>query len=298
MRHRMVSLTRLLCVVALTVLVAGFAGPLHPAGDSLAVLAVPAACGVILTVGFTRWHWRVILILGFAMLALLAVRLFAWTDQDDVPGDALVLYQKNMLYENRDRTPLLADIRDSGAMAVTLQEVSTPNRAVLETLSDQMPSQVFCPGAPVGGVAVLSSLPRGPEAPVCMEDDRMAALQVMTAEGPVWLVSVHLRWPWPDEQADQADRIAARLAGLKGKIIVSGDFNNTHWAHSLRKLREASGTRRVHPVQSTFVLPYVHIGVTIDHVLIPADAAGQVIRRPSFASDHNGLVARIGIRPR
>ncbi|QEW20165.1 Endonuclease/Exonuclease/phosphatase family protein [Marinibacterium anthonyi] len=294
----MVSLTRVLCVAALLILLAGFAGSVHPLGDSLVVFAVPAAVLVALTIWFTGWHWRVILILAFSVVALLAVRLVALADRGDAPEDALVLYQKNMRYEARDRSDLLADIKASGAGVVTLQEVSEPNAAVLKALSDRMPSQLLCPGAPTGGVAVLSSLPRGPAEPVCAGDDRMAALQVMTVDGPVWLVSLHLRWPWPQDQARQAERLATRLQSLEGRVIVSGDFNNTHWSYSLRRIGDATRTRRIHPVQPSFTLPYLPIGITIDHILVPNDIAGQVIRRPKFASDHHGLVARIGISPR
>ncbi len=63
----------------------------------------------------------------------------------------------------------------------------------------------------------------------------------------------------------------------------------------MTQVMEASATSRPRPVRPTFNLPLFRLGITIDHILIPPGAVANITSRPKFASDHRGMVARIGL---
>jgi len=70
----------------------------------------------------------------------------------------------------------------------------------------------------------------------------MAAMKVKTPEGPVWLISIHLYWPYPYGQAEQVEKLVKHIAGLEGQKIIAGDFNMVPWSHTLEAFQHASDT--------------------------------------------------------
>lgn len=299
MRHGMVRLGRLVNLCAVGLLVGGLLGRVHPLGDSLAVFGGVFAAAVLLTLPLARWPRRGTAGVILCLILVMAPRLLDWaagSTVGDAESDQIVLYQKNLLFRSADRAALLDDIQASGATVLTLQEVSQANQVVLTALRSDMPSQLLCPFSTVGAVAVASSLLPTGEPPVC--DKGLAALQVVTPDGPLWLVSIHLHWPWPHKQAEQMSRLLPLLEAFEGPVVVAGDFNMTPYAHILRAAQHATATRRPRPVQPTFQLPYIPMGVTIDHVLVPRGSTADITRRPTFSSDHRGLVAHIAGIPR
>jgi endonuclease/exonuclease/phosphatase (EEP) superfamily protein YafD len=211
------------------------------------------------------------------------------------PSGGLSLYQKNLRYDNAELAVLADDIRLSGASVLTLQEVSSANAALLAALADSFPHQHVCPFGPAGGVAVLSSLPPVPDAVVCAPG--LAAMQVMVSdsqgEAPVWVVSVHLYWPWPYEQADQVAALVPVLAGLDGSVVMGGDFNMVRWAHSVRQLAAAARVTPAGPSNGTFLGFAPVLALPIDHAFSPA--GGRLELRALLGSDHLGLLARLGL---
>ncbi|MEZ5798392.1 MAG: endonuclease/exonuclease/phosphatase family protein [Paracoccaceae bacterium] len=274
-------------VLAALALAAGYLGALHPAGDSLAVfrpqvaLLLAALGGVALMVGARaagRW--------ALALAALVALTLAGhwWPGP---AGGGLRLYQKNMLYNNADLPALAADIRAVAPDVLTLQEVSQENLAFLDGLADVLPHRLTCEQVLVGGPALATRLPPVPGREICGHG--MTALQVTGPDGPLWLVSVHLHWPWPQDQAHQIEELLPDLAGLSGPVVMAGDFNMVRWSQALRTLRKVTGGDWAGPVRGSYIGFAPLALLPIDHVLAPG--GGRIETRPALGSDHLGLVA-------
>ena len=281
---------RILAVAMALGLLAGFAGGVHPLGDSFAVLRLPLALGlalVLLGVGGRLWSR------GLLILAALLPAVGVWAGNSAIsapsPHDR-VLYQQNLLWNRRDDAAWLANVAATQPDFVTLQEVSSRNATLLEALRTDYPHQALCPFANVvGGVAVLSRWPGGDGGIVCAKG--LAAMEVSTPQGDLWLVSIHLHWPWPFDQADQVDELVEVLAGLDGPVIIGGDFNAVRWSNAIRRIAAASEARVAGPQGATFRLPYLGVPIGIDHVLSSSLSAGEVIPVAPLGSDHNGVVA-------
>lgn len=296
-------------LAGLAALAGGFGGLIHPAGDSLAVFRLPIAGAVVLValvhaaLGGARW-----LAAGTFALAALAAAPAArhylpampWSPAGPGAAGAAsgstqaagVIYQKNLLYALADPAGIIADIRESGADFVTLQEVTPQNRMVLDALAEEYPAQLYCPFAAVGGTAVLSRWPALPGEAICAQAGGLSALRVDAPAGALWIVSVHLHWPWPYGQPRHARHLTNTLSAISGRKIVGGDFNMVPWGWSVRRLARAADAVPAGPATATFHLAGGLLGLPIDHVLLPADWAGQVECRPRLGSDHFGLVAR------
>ncbi|MDX2482774.1 MAG: endonuclease/exonuclease/phosphatase family protein [Pseudodonghicola sp.] len=282
-------------LAALAGVVLGYGGVLHPAGDSLAVFRVPLAglAGLMLLL-LRRPRRRVLLGLAVVVLALVP-RFWAL-----VPGSApapavLTIYQKNLLFNRPDPKPLVADILARSPDIVTLQEVSEQNRPVLEALRQEYPYQQYCDYRAVGGPAVLSRWPAVPGSALCAYG--LSALQVETPAGPVWVVALHLRWPWPYGQAAQLDGLEPVLSALSGPKVIGGDFNSVAWSHAVTRVARASGTRRVGREAVSFALPYGGFGVGIDHVLASGAQPGTIQVLERLGSDHRGVLAQVSVAP-
>jgi endonuclease/exonuclease/phosphatase (EEP) superfamily protein YafD len=279
--------------LAILAVLGGYIGWLHPIGDSLSV-GRPLAVGAVLVLAIAAS------MLGMRIAAFWSI-LFAFLAGGPVffatllpgPSGSLTLYQKNLRFDNGQLPALEADIRQTDAVALTLQEVSDANRVLLAGLSDRFPHQQVCAAESVGAVAVATSLPPVPGAVVCAPG--LAAMQVMlpTTQGetPVWLVSVHLHWPWPYGQRDQVDELLPVLAGLEGPVAMAGDFNMVRWAHSVRQMAAAARVNPAGPSNGTYLGFAPVLTLPIDHAF--ATVGGRLDLRPAHGSDHLGLLARL-----
>jgi endonuclease/exonuclease/phosphatase (EEP) superfamily protein YafD len=207
------------------------------------------------------------------------------------PSGTLLLYQKNLRFDNAELAALEADIRLADPVALTLQEVSEPNRALLANLADRFPHQHVCRFQGVGAVAVASRLPPIPGAVVCAPG--LAAMQVLVADSqgqtPVWIVSIHLHWPWPYSQQDHVAVLRPVLAELEGSVVMAGDFNMVSWADSVGQLAAAARVSHAGPSKGTYLGFDPIVRLPIDHAFAPE--SGRVELRPAFGSDHLGLLA-------
>lgn len=281
--------------LALSILVVllGFLGWLHPMGDLLAVGRGPAVAAVLVLAILAS-------LLGMRLVAFWSI-LFALLAGTPVvlalvfPGapGTFTLYQKNLKSRNAELAALAADIRATDPVAVTLQELSEPNRALLADLADRWPHQLVCPFAAVGATAVLSRLPPVEGGTVCAPG--LSAMQVDWTDSqgvrPVWIVSIHLHWPWPFGQPAQARDLRAVLEGLAGSVLIGGDFNMVRWGHSVQGLAAAARVKAAGPSPGTYLGLAPLARLPIDHALAPA--GGRVELRPALGSDHLGLLARL-----
>lgn len=225
----------------------GYLGWLHPAGDSFAVFRAQGAALLLLMSGAGLLAGAGRLAgMGLAVAALIGGPLLV-AYQREGPAGSWTVYQKNMLFRNDDLAGLAADIRVVGPDVLMLQEVSVPNRALLAGLVDVLPGQVFCPFASVGGVAVATRWPVVAGSMTCARG--LAALQVEGPGGRVWLVSIHLHWPWPYGQAGHLQRLLPILEGLQGPVVLAGDFNAVPWSAAVGRVAVAVGGRLAGPVR-------------------------------------------------
>ena len=271
---------------AATLLAGGTLGALHPAGDSLAVFRVPLAIVLLAAAALAGIAGRRTLgaLAAAAGAAALAGPLAAHVVQPH-PGP-FVVYQKNLSATLRDISTLARDIEASDADAVLLQEVAPSNEALLARLASRYPAQMRCASQWLGDTAVLSRHAPVPGAQGCVHE--AAVLRLSSAGGPLWLVSMHWRWPWPIDQAAQADALSGALGALDGSIVLGGDLNMVPWSHAVRHLARVTGTRSAGPPRAT--LRVAGVPLSIDHVLAPGP--GPTERRARLGSDHHGVVAR------
>lgn len=284
----------LLGLLALLSLAVSFSylGHLHPAGDSLAV--------------FRPWLIGALVV---ALLAMLAVRPHRMVGQALlvivllVAGKVLLLpppaggpvvvtsYQKNLSFRLADPSAVVEDILAAAPDVITLQEVDKDNRAVLAALSEAYPNQHICPfHTIVGDTAVLSRYPVIEGSRRCAEGG-FTAFRVMAPNGPLWVVSIHLHWPWPYRQAQHLEALADDLAALQGPVLIGGDFNMVPGSHALRRITALTGSHVQPGAPATYHLEG-WVGVPIDHVLYPTPC-GTVSRRAKLGSDHHGILARL-----
>ncbi|NNK68114.1 MAG: endonuclease [Rhodobacteraceae bacterium] len=294
-----------IAVLCVAVLALGFTGRFHGLGDSLSLLrplVVPALAFISL----------LLLIPGPRRLALAGLAVAIGGGVSLVPPSpasmlpdgtqTYAIYQKNLLFRLPDTNPVAADILDKGVDFVALQELHRRNRPILGALRETFPYQHFCPFAAVGGIAVLSRFPAVDGKTVCAEGAGLAGMQVLTPDGPLWVVSLHLHWPYPYRQASQVEGLLPILSALEGPVVLGGDFNMVAWSHAVRAIARATGTEMAGFAGGTLALSYSVDGknlidtlprLPIDHVLVPEGSATvSVTRLPRLGSDHHGVLAR------
>ncbi|MCF2903510.1 endonuclease/exonuclease/phosphatase family protein [Octadecabacter sp. CECT 8868] len=280
---------RSLVICAGIVFAMSFAGDIHGLGDSLAVFRPVILLGS-LGVCVLVWRWRVAqaLVVSVCLVAL-------WYGAGLVPsGDPALqpdisIYQKNMLFLPSDRTELIADIRESGADVVTLQEVSHANTPMLGALRDDYPYQLLCNAHEVGVVAVLSRTPFTQE--TCANQPGFGVVSTEVSGVLVQVASVHLFWPWPRSQQQQVTAwLDEMVLDPKQATVIGGDFNMVASGRSMAWIEDATETQRVGPWVRTYDFFGYPLG--IDHVLATG-GQGALTVRPQLGSDHFGLLAGI-----
>ena len=232
--------------------------------------------------------FRVCLVLAFA----LALALGAAPDAAEAQPRALVHYQKNMLYSlsDADERRLAGDIIARAPDTVSMQEVNRENRGILELLRADFPSQKLCRFKDIGGVAVLSRWPVVRGSARCLKGSGVAAMQVDTPGGRVWVMSVHLETPQKPLHGEMVRALSSELRRFRGPKIMGGDFNAFPGSASVTALALGAGVAPLGPKVVTKRLGGL-FSMTIDHVLVTG-GDGRVEQLPLIGSDHYGLLAR------
>jgi len=265
--------------------VGGFAGALHPLGDSLAVFRVPIAVVFALWVIWSPWpawiRWSIAVMCLAAMGQIVAQKYVSH------PEGPITIYQKNLLFENDQVAALEADIRSTAPDIVALQELTSRNAPLVRALRDLYPHQASCALTSWARVAILTRWPV--EGEICVETQGLVGVQVASPEGRFWAFSLHGYWPWPHGQAAQFAQLQPLLEGLEGPILLAGDFNMVPWSHALRSMSGSIGATRAGPLFPTLVK--LGAPLPIDHVYAPG--GGHAVPRPFLGSDHRGVLAKV-----
>lgn len=285
--------------VLIGIVLLGFTGYFFGPGNSASVIRPQA--GVVLiplaaVLLVMRARRTALLSLAMAVVALGSVAPGFFRSGADCSGECLKLYQKNLLSKAWPRYPLAGDIIASGAEIVTLQEVSDHNRRFMANMFEHYPHAVTCPFRPSQDVAVLTSLPVVEGSEFCLAEAGLAGVQVKSQNGQlIWVLSVHLEWPFPFDQFYQSQIIAERITDMDGPILIAGDFNMVPWGGTLQRIEEAAGNDRLGAFHNTFRMGGWALPLPIDTVLVPTGASGTVELRPYMGSDHLGVLARIAL---
>ena len=270
------------------VLLASYAGAIHPIGDSFAVFRPQIATGtLLLAVLAIRRTWATAVPGAAALLSLALLTLPRLAPQEPGP---ITVYQKNVLWNMESWDVLAADIRDASPDILILQEMTRPNYRIVELVRDILPNEVRCPGVSedrINGVVIVTRFAIVPDGTSCFRGVLVGRLS--TPVGEVTVAGVHLHWPWPRTQARQVSRIVPGLSELPRPVILAGDLNSAPWSHAAARIGDAIAAKPIlPPVPSYPLLPLVT--VPIDHVF--ADS-GTLERRPLLGSDHYGVLARV-----
>lgn len=276
-----------------------YLGALHPAGDSIAIFRLQIAA-VIFLLGL------MIFFAGARLAALLALLvsgtgavpiIIGFAGGGQVQPGAMVLYQKNLLQKKASRTVLTGDILAANPTFITFQEISEHDLKYMKTLFDAYEHIYMCPKNAVSQTGVLSRLPIIKGSETCLKDARLAAVQVVRPDGsPLWIASVHLSWPFPAAQHQQAEKVIAWLNTLRAPVLIGGDFNMVPWGSSVSAIARAAHAQRLGPYRETFPVRLPLMSLPIDHILLPENATGTTEVRPLAGSDHFGVIARFDLQ--
>ena len=282
------AVLNILLLLTLLALAASYGGAWHPAGDSMAVFRPAFGVAAILLGLLLRSQAGIFA----AFLGAVSLAPILWMMRPvDQPAKGLIVYQKNLYFGMQNHDAIIADIRDSGANVVLLQELSDNNLPVVQSLQSSHPYQQICEAHSVGHVAILSDMPfQG--ASVCPDVRGAAFASVVTPFGPLSVAALHLHWPWPNGQAQQMENLLPHLQDLSRPVLVGGDFNMVPWSHLDRLTTGATDTRIAGPIRPSFDLEGIY-PMPIDRLLIPQGWSGHVQMRDRLGSDHRGMLLRL-----
>ncbi|CUK08772.1 Endonuclease/Exonuclease/phosphatase family protein [Ruegeria denitrificans] len=279
--------------------VIGFTGPFIAAGDSFAlfrplagVLLIP--CAVVLLC--LRARYFALSSTAVAIIAIGSIATSYAAPSEDCKGTCLTLYQKNLMSKAWPRYSLADDILESNAQIVTLQEVSSHNRQYMGNMFEHYPAKTICEFRPEQNVAILTTLPIVENSEFCLKGYGLVGVQVKApGGGPIWVVSVHLNWPFPYKQSKQSQVIADRIKKLEGPVLIAGDFNMVPWGESVQRIAAAADNQSFGTILNTHNRGSWQVPLPIDNLLFPKGTTGTVELRPFMGSDHLGKLARIRI---
>lgn len=295
MKPLLIKLFSTLVVVFALFLFLGLMGAVHPAGDTAAVFrgyfgfGLLALGGLLAELGKRRWGAGGV---GLGALAVLSMGLLPLGPRVNMPAPqdtAISHYQKNLQYHNDHPAELLADILARDPDVVTLQEVAGRSAGMVPNLAATYPTAHWCKGSDSFGVAVFARWEPVAGTGFCI--GQVAGVQVAAPNGPLWVLSTHLRWVYPYPNAAQVAALEPHLRALDGPVVVGGDFNVVPWAASVRRFARATGTERLGPAFVTYETLGGLLRVQIDHVLVPG-GQGRVWRLEKLGSDHWGIWAQ------
>ena len=230
----------ILALIAPILLLLSAGGAIHSLGDSLAVFRFHIGLFALASaVVLYRLDWRKFALAIAALSIAASGSILASYQHTHAHPLTYTLYQKNLSFRLQNPPAITQDVQWRNPDFVTFQEVTSQNRAILTSIQDTHPSQSICDFARVGGVAVASRFPAVPGTATCSETKGLAAIQLQTPDGPVWLVSIHLHWPYPFGQAQHVKQLLPTIETFKGKVILAGDFNMVPWAWAMREFERA-----------------------------------------------------------
>lgn len=288
----------------LTIAVAALSGVGHRWVDILAQFTAPALAAAVvgLAICLLLRLWPASIVGGAAILMLLVAAWPQWfipqgRPQTDAP--IVRVYSANLWARNTDVDAIRRSIVEADADILVLIELGAAPNARLEDVLNGYPHRQVTRmvDRPSGAArSVIAS-----RYPITGQIGGQPGLHSVGAVidsplGPLSVVGVHLTRPWPFQyqwgQITQAMAIAEIRRGLKGPVIVAGDFNSVSSARIGRQIQAETGLVPAPGLPGTWpsALPAV-AGMTIDQVYRSPDLAlvqRRIGRRNG--SDHRPVI--------
>lgn len=207
--------------------------------------------------------WAVLAGLGFLASAWTFVP--EWTaslaSRPALPTDGrpvLKLMTHNIFGLNTDMKRMAAAILAEDPDILALQEYFPEQTPLDALLKPRYPYAVRCEGGKRANIGLYSKIPFDKEmtAADCPPDagtQRTAHIVAgfTLSDGTHFSVlTTHFDWPYPIErQQQELKAIEEVIAGIKGPLLVVGDFNSTPWSYAMKSFQSATGlTRETHAV--------------------------------------------------
>ncbi len=222
----------------------------------------------------------------------------------------LTILESNVKRSNRDARRLLELVRTHAPDVLLFAETDAWWCEQLEALSGSYPYAVRVPRANTYGLVLLSRLPLADTRVDYLIDPAVPSIQarVRMRDGTsVWLNAVHPRPPSPDKQADSLERdselmrVAKRVRGARGPVVVCGDLNDVAWSRTTRLFQKISGLldpRKGRGFYSTFPARYPGCRFPLDHFFHSPDFRLLGLRRlPDIGSDHLPMLIALSYEP-
>jgi endonuclease/exonuclease/phosphatase (EEP) superfamily protein YafD len=282
----------------IVMIIAGFAGRVHPLFDSIGhfrlhlLMLLGVGVGVALLLRVRRIAAFSTAVFAVCLFSLLPLKFSG--SQTPAGSSALKLVQLNVLFNNQNPDRAANWIREQKPDVVTLQEVSKRSGVVMDLLRADLPHQIDCRFASVGGVAILSRHPIAGSK--CLKGEGFVWARVQLNGQDLTIGSFHAHWPYPYRQSEQIDRLEAEFKAMPRPVILAGDFNAAPWSFAVQRVASASETSVVGGLRLTLRMGPPPFGplpfMPIDHVFAPKEFATQsIIKGPALGSDHHPIVA-------
>ena len=214
------------------------------------------------------------------------------------PVDIKVL-QANVLTSNRNAGKLLQLVNDIDPDVIVLQETNRRWLFELKELKKKYPvfaehprednfgAAIFCKNTnAVASIEFLSDPEMLPLSKVVIHDDDKQV--IVFGAHPLAPLNPYL-WEWRNKYTLE---LAEVLSQLDSPVIVTGDLNNTPWAHYFKQFKKQSGL--LDASQGRGPLPTWPTGqavLPLDHCFHSEDVVIQKRQRgPDIGSDHYPLI--------
>lgn len=268
----------------------------------LAALGIPLA--LVLLMSGARWRGLIAMVLMVASVGQgLAPVIEGYQRRAAVGGDTLATVKVlsfNVLANRDGRTAADFIIREMPDIAVIME---TPGiEAFLDDIATVLPYRLGCAVSASCDIAVFSKTPLlDPQMTLIppFHRERLAVATTVIDGVPVTVAGIHLSKPYFDEAAwFELQTAVSVLNGVKGRLIVSGDFNAAAWSDQVAAFSTRANLVPPPLYPATWPVRAGPLGVPIDNMftrgaLMIEDIAAQA---DSYGSNHRALLARISLR--
>lgn len=200
----------------------------------------------------------------------------------------------------REYRPIARYLAHAGADVVILSEFEDAKRPLLDEVRSIYPYQVSCAGRHECSLAILSRMPLTESGVGTLQPHGLRFVWARIGTG-LTIVGTQVQRPSGDsrlhvrQMADLTDFVRR----MDGSVILAGDFNNSLWSSTLRRLRDASGlipASNLTPTWPAWPLPLPQ--VALDHILVSPDLAVLASGTgPGLGSDHLPVWAQLRLAP-
>lgn len=309
--------------------------PIPAALQRLAWLCLIGAAWIILPAQTARWtfvgelmvHWtehaamlllvpviiwrrhrvQCVVSLLLVALAIWPWLLAAWSPRCAPVSDVdLTVASFNVFISNSQSAAAIPALRECTADVVALVEIDAADEASLRG-DARWPYQQWVqhgsgPWATLG-VALLSRHPVDTFIVHDLEGDVAIEARLICAGQPLHVFAIHPHAPIDSDAWDlrnrQLTKVAELVRGIRGPVVVLGDFNVTIADPAWRQFLRDSGMRRAGGTASATWPSWLGpCGIGIDHIIAGNAARVADVRSIALAgSDHRGLTAVVSVRP-